>query len=274
MGRIALLQTRTGVDPSANASILEEAVAEAADGGASILFTPEMTNFLDRDRKRASGTIRPEDEDALLEVARRAAASHAIWVSLGSIAVRLEDGQWANRSILIDDCGSIVARYDKMHLFDVDVGKNDRWRESAVYRGGEGPVLARDTPVGHLGLSICYDLRFPALFASYAESGAQIVAVPAAFTVPTGEAHWHVLLRARAIEAGMFIVAAAQVGTHEDGRTTYGHSLVVDPWGDVLLDMGEDEGVGFAQIDLSRIEDVRARLPAIRHRRSIPPIGD
>jgi predicted amidohydrolase len=176
----------------------------------------------------------------------------------------------ANRSFIIDREGTIRATYDKLHLFDVDLPTGESWRESNVYSAGSGVVLVNGTPVGKLGLTICYDLRFPGLFARLAESDADVIAVPAAFTVPTGKAHWHVLLRARAIEAGLFVVAAAQVGRHEDGRQTYGHSLVVDPWGDVLLDMGEESGVGFADIDLKRISDVRSRIPALNHRRAIP----
>ena len=176
-----------------------------------------------------------------------------------------------NRAFVIDDNGAIVGRYDKMHLFDVDLPTGESWRESAVYAGGAEAVMVAGTPVGDLGLAICYDLRFPALFERLTDAGAEVLAVPAAFTVPTGEAHWHVLLRARAIEAGVFIVAAAQSGEHADGRRTYGHSLVVDPWGEMLLDMGEGIGVGFADLDLARVAEVRSRLPAIRHRR---PIGD
>jgi predicted amidohydrolase len=165
----------------------------------------------------------------------------------------------------------VRARYDKIHLFDVDLPTGESWRESATYSPGEGPVIVNGTPAGKLGLTICYDLRFPGLFARLAEADSDVIAVPAAFTVPTGRAHWHLLLRARAVEAGLFVVAAAQVGRHEDGRQTFGHSLVVDPWGEVLLDMGDEPGVGFADVDLARISEVRSRLPSLRHRR---PIGE
>ncbi len=181
-----------------------------------------------------------------------------------------DDGKVANRSFVIDREGQVRARYDKIHLFDVDLPTGESWRESNTYSPGEGVVLVNGTPVGKIGLTICYDLRFPGLFARLAESDADVIVVPAAFTVPTGQAHWHILLRARAIEAGLFVVAAAQVGTHADGRQTYGHSLVIDPWGDILLDMEERHGVGFVEIDLKRISDVRSRLPALRHRRAIP----
>jgi predicted amidohydrolase len=176
----------------------------------------------------------------------------------------------ANRGFVIDREGNVRARYDKLHLFDVDLPTGESWRESNVYSPGAEVVLVNGTPIGKLGMTICYDLRFPGLFARLAEADADVITVPAAFTVPTGKAHWHILLRARAIEAGLFIVAAAQVGHHEDGRNTFGHSLVIDPWGEVLLDMGETHGVGFADIDLKRISDVRGRIPALNHRRPIP----
>ena len=270
MTRIALFQSTSGIDPAANARALEEAIAQAAAGGAEMLFTPEMSGLLDRDSARAAKRLRPEAEDQLLAMCREAARRHGIWLHLGSLAVLVDDGKVANRSFLIDREGEIRARYDKIHLFDVDLPTGESWRESNVYSAGQGVVLANGTPVGKLGLTICYDLRFPGLFARLAEADADVIAVPAAFTVPTGRAHWHILLRARAIEAGLFIVAAAQVGRHEDGRQTFGHSMVVDPWGEVLLDMGEERGVGFADIDLSRISDVRARIPALNHRRPIP----
>jgi predicted amidohydrolase len=270
MTKIALYQSNTGIDPEANASALVDAVSEAAAGGAEMLFTPEMSGLLDRDGTRAAQNLRNEDEDLVLAACRDAAKRNRIWLDVGSLAVRLDDGKLANRGFVIDREGQIRARYDKMHLFDVDLPTGESWRESAVYSAGQGAALVNGTPVGKVGLTICYDLRFPMLFARIAEAGADLISVPAAFTVPTGRAHWHVLLRARAIEAGLFVVAAAQVGRHEDGRQTFGHSLVVDPWGDVLLDMGEDTGVGFVDIDLSRISDVRARIPALNHRRIIP----
>jgi predicted amidohydrolase len=271
MTRIALFQARTGIDPAANAQALVAAVAEAAAGGAAMLFTPEMSGLLDRDRARASGHYRLEAEDPVLAAVRAAAERAGIWVHLGSLAVREEGELLANRSFLIDNGGTIRARYDKLHLFDVDLPTGESWRESASYRPGEGAVVA-DTPAGPLGLAICYDLRFSALFQALTDAGAQILSIPAAFTVPTGRAHWHVLMRARAIEAGVFVVAAAQGGVHQDGRETFGHSLVVGPWGEVLLDMEDGTGVGFADIDLGEVEAVRSRLPAIRHRRPIPPV--
>jgi deaminated glutathione amidase len=270
MTRIAVFQSTTGINPAANAHALTRAIEEAASGGAEMLFTPEMSGLLDRDSTRATKSLRAPDEDSVLAAAREAAARHRIWLHIGSLAVLADNGKVANRSFVIDREGEVRGTYDKLHLFDVDLPTGESWRESNVYSAGSGVVLVNGTPVGKLGLTICYDLRFPGLFARLAETDADVISVPAAFTVPTGKAHWHVLLRARAIEAGLFVVAAAQVGRHEDGRQTFGHSLVVDPWGEVLFDMGEEPGIGFADIDLKRISDVRARIPALNHRRAIP----
>ena len=270
MTRIAVFQSTTSIDPAANLRVVEKAIAAASEGGAEILFTPEMSGLLDRDSDRAAKNLRDEGEDEVLAACREAARRHRIWLHVGSLAVLVDNGKVANRGFVIDREGEIRARYDKLHLFDVDLPTGESWRESNVYSAGTGVVLVNGTPIGKLGLTICYDLRFPGLFARLAEAGADVIAVPAAFTVPTGKAHWHVLLRARAIEAGLFVVAAAQVGRHEDGRQTFGHSLVVDPWGEVLLDMGEEGGLGFADIDLKRISDVRSRIPALNHRRPIP----
>jgi deaminated glutathione amidase len=273
MTRIALFQSNAGIDPAANAERLVAAIDEAAAGGAEMLFTPEMSGLLDSNSERARKSLRNEDEDTVLDACRDAAKRNGIWLDLGSLAVLVDDGKVANRGFVIDREGQVRARYDKMHLFDVDLATGESWRESATYSAGQGGVLVNGTPVGKLGLTICYDLRFPMLFARYAEADADIISVPAAFTVPTGKAHWHVLLRARAIEAGLFVVAAAQVGRHEDGRQTFGHSLVVDPWGEVLLDMGEEQGIGYADIDLARIMEVRSRIPALKHRRIIPEVA-
>ena len=272
MTRIALFQATTGIDPAVNAVALTDAIEQASAGGAEILFTPEMTGLLDRDSARAARILRSQDQDQVLAAAKEAAARHRIWVNIGSLAVLVDEGKVANRSFVIDREGNVRATYDKLHLFDVDLPTGESWRESNVYSAGAGVTLVNGTPVGKLGLTICYDLRFPGLFAKLAESDADVITVPAAFTVPTGKAHWHVLLRARAIEAGLFVVAAAQVGHHEDGRNTFGHSLVVDPWGEILLDMGEEKGVGFTDIDLKRISDVRSRVPALNHRRPIPDV--
>jgi len=272
MTRIAIYQARSGIHPAGNAAALVGAVAEAAAGGADMLFTPEMSGLLDSNRDRARQSIRLEQEDDVLRAVRDAAKAHGIWVHLGSLALQGPGDRFVNRAFVIDDQGEVRAKYDKIHLFDVDLPTGESWRESAAYQGGDRPALVRGTPVGSLGLTICYDLRFPALFERLSEAGADVIAVPAAFTVPTGKAHWHVLLRARAIEAGLFVVAAAQGGRHEDGRETYGHSLVIDPWGEVLLDAGEQGGVHFAEIDLGRIAEVRSRVPALDHRKAIGPV--
>lgn len=270
--KIAVLQMNAGFDPLDNVAVLTEAVAQAKAGGAEILFTPEMSNMLDRNRARAADNIRPEEEDYVLGMVRAAAAIAGIWVHLGSLAVRgdTDADKWRNRAFVIAPNGNIAARYDKIHLFDVDLASGESWRESSVYAGGERAVAVQ-LPGAVLGLSICYDIRFPAVYAALSRAGADIVAVPAAFTVPTGAAHWHVLLRARAIESACFVVAAAQTGTHGDGRSTYGHSLVVDPWGDVLLDMGEAPGLAFVDLPLERIAEVRGRVPVIANRR---PVGE
>ena len=270
MARIAVLQMTTGIDPAANAEALVGAIGAARQGGADMLFTPEMSGLLDRDRSRAREHIVSEDADPVLDRVRESAAKAGVWVALGSLAVLRDDGQFANRSLLIDPNGAIAARYDKIHMFDVDLACGETWRESSAYAPGEALAVA-ETSLGRLGLTICYDLRFPALFEALGQARCDAIAVPAAFTVPTGGAHWHVLLRARAIEASAFVIAAAQVGTHADGRTTYGHSLVIDPWGEVVLDMGgKAAGLSFAELDLGRIAEVRNQLPSLANRRRIP----
>ncbi len=274
MTRIALYQANTGIDLAANIAALETAVEEAAAGGAQMLFTPEMSGLLDRDRKRAAVSVTSEGEDRALAAMQVAAKAHGIWIALGSIAVRPDGGagRWANRSLLITPAGEIAARYDKIHMFDVDLddgGSGESWRESNGFAPGEDVVTA-DTPLGRMGFAICYDMRFPALWEELGNRRCDAIACPASFTRPTGRAHWHLLLRARAVEASAYVIAAAQVGEHEDGRKTYGHSLVVDPWGEVLLDMGEEgPGVGFAEIDPARIAEVRRQLPSLANRRTL-----
>jgi deaminated glutathione amidase len=269
--RVALYQSNSGIDPAVNAGALCDAIEQAKGEGADMLFSPEMVGYLDRNRARADQTLRNEAEDRTLAAAREAAARHSLWVHLGSLGLRDErsDGRWVNRSFVIDDTGAIRARYDKIHLFDVDLPTGESWRESAVYGPGEA-VVAVDTPWARMGMSICYDLRFPDLYRKLSDAGARILLVPAAFTRPTGEAHWHVMLRARAIEAGAFVIAPAQAGDHADGRSTYGHSLVVDSWGDVLLDMQARRGIACVDIDFAFQDDVRARIPALQHRRLLP----
>ena len=262
--RAGVLQTRTGIDPAANAVSLVAGIAGLAAQGAEIVFTPEMSGLLDRDRARVAGQVRSEADDVVLAAVRAAATRHRVWVELGSLALRPDggDGRLVNRGFLIGPDGGIVARYDKLHLFDVDLPGGESYRESNAYAPGSRAVVAA-TPWGGIGLSVCYDVRFPALYSALAHGGADIIAVPAAFTQPTGAAHWHVLLRARAIETGAFVIAAAQSGVHADGRATYGHSLVVDPWGTVQLDMGTDPGGAVCDLDLSAVAATRARIPSL-----------
>ncbi len=272
MTRIAVLQMTAGIEPAANAATLVGAVGAAAMAGAEMVFTPEMSGLLDRNRERARPHIVAETDNPVLAAVQEAAARAGVWVAIGSLAVLRDDGRWANRSLLIDAGGNVAARYDKIHMFDVDLASGESWRESRAYAPGDALAVA-ETPIGRLGLTICYDLRFPALFEALGQARCDAIAIPAAFTVPTGAAHWHILQRARAIEASAFVIAAAQVGTHEDGRTTYGHSLVIDPWGDVLLDMGgEAAGLGFVDLDNKRLADVRGQLPSLANRRAIPDL--
>ena len=268
--RIALHQMTSCIDPMRNASDMQDAIAKAADNGAVMYFAPEMALLVDRDRARARKYMADESHSMALQSLIAAAARHRIWVHIGSMPI-LDDGaeKLANRSIIISPDGAIAARYDKMHLFDVDLASGETWRESSAYVGGEQPVVVQ-TPLGQMGLAICYDMRFPDLFSAYAKSGVDVLTLPSAFTVPTGEAHWHTLLRARAIESAAFVIAAAQCGVHEDGRHTYGHSLVVDPWGSILLDMGDLPGLACVDLDLDAIKRVRQQIPVHANRRDIP----
>jgi deaminated glutathione amidase len=272
--RVAVLQMTSGIDADQNLGMIVNGIKEAKRGGAALLFTPEMCGLLDRNRERAAQLIVHEDADRVLAGICRAARDEGLWVHAGSLAVKSDDnqGKLRNRSFVIDSDGQIRARYDKQHLFDVDLPTGEVWRESASYQSGTSSVIV-NSPIGTLGLSICYDLRFPALYSALSNAGATILAVPAAFTAPTGAAHWHVLLRARAIENACWVIAAAQTGHHADGRETYGHSLVIDPWGDVVLDMGSATGLGFAEIDVSFVDEVRKRIPVIAHRRPIPDVS-
>ncbi|MBB3941038.1 putative amidohydrolase [Novosphingobium fluoreni] len=259
----------TGIDPVVNAATIVGAMEHAKAGGAAMLFTPEMSGLLDRDRARAARSITGEANDPVLAQVCEAAARLGLWAAIGSLAIRKEDGRWANRAFVIDDAGEIAARYDKIHMFDVDLANGESWRESSAYAAGD-EVVTVNTPVGRLGLTVCYDVRFPALFEALGQRQCDVIAIPAAFTVPTGKAHWHLLQRTRAVEASAFVIAAAQVGQHQDGRATYGHSLAVDPWGEVLLDMGgETSGVGFVDIDPVRTAEVRRQLPSLANRRAI-----
>ena len=266
--RIALAQMCSGIDPDENAGQLRMFIAEARAGGAVMVYTPEMSGLLDRNRSRAASMIQTEEDDGVLAAVRSEAKTQKIWVQLGSLAIKTSsdpEAKWVNRSFLINPAGEIDARYDKIHLFDVDLGPEESQRESSAYAKGQRAVVA-SLPEATLGLSICYDLRFSALYEALTNAGADILSIPAAFTVPTGKAHWEILLRARAIEAGAFVVAAAQYGRHADGRSTYGHSMVVDPWGEIMLDMGEGTGLGFCDLDLGKVREVRSRVPAVANR--------
>ncbi|NCP13187.1 MAG: carbon-nitrogen hydrolase family protein [Sphingomonadales bacterium] len=270
MAKIAVLQMCSGIDPGRNFDTIRDAAYSARDGGAEILFTPEMSLLLDSDRVRAAEHIVPEDQSRYVAMLGNVAEECGLELALGSMAVAVPGGKNANRSMVFPPSGEGPETYDKIHMFDVELATGETWRESAAYRPGDEVVTLADTPVGRLGLAICYDLRFPALFGELGNRRCDAIAVPAAFTRPTGAAHWHVMLRARAIEASAFVIAAAQVGKHEDGRETYGHSLVVDPWGEVLLDMGGDEpGLAFCDIDMRRVAEVRAQVPALANRRPI-----
>ena len=269
--RAALCQISATDDVAENVGIVSAALDAAADGGAELALTPEVSNMISFDRAHQRAALRHERDDPTLAAAREIAAKRGMWVLLGSLALLTDDadGRFANRSILIDAAGEIVARYDKIHMFDVDVGQGESYRESAGFRPGAQAVVA-DTPWGRIGLTICYDMRFPALHRALAEAGADILTSPAAFTVPTGRAHWHTLLRARAIETGCVVLAPAQTGAHPSRhatgarrRSTYGHSLAIGPWGEVLADAGEAPGVTLLDIDLAAVGEARAKVPAL-----------
>jgi len=264
--KVALVQMRSGTAPSANLAAALAAIAQAKGAGADYVLTPEMTNIIESKRERLMAAIVDEERDPTLAALREAARKHAIYVHIGSLAVKASPDKAANRSFLIDRSGEIVARYDKIHMFDVDLVGGESYRESRSYRPGELAVVA-DLPWGRLGVTICYDLRFPALYRALAESGASFFSIPSAFTRPTGEAHWHVLLRARAIENGCFVFAAAQGGKHESGRETFGHSLIVDPWGKILAEGATEPGVILAEVDPAEVAAARARIPSLHHGR-------
>ena len=256
---------RSGRTPPANIAMAESLIREAAAEGADYVLTPEMTSFLDRDVENTLALAERESDDPALARFRGLAEDLRIWLHIGSLAIR-DDLGVVDRGYLIGPDGATVARYDKIHMFDVDLPGGESWRESQLFRPGHEAVVA-DLPWTRIGMSICYDLRFPQLYRALAHAGATVLAVPAAFTKQTGQAHWHVLLRARAIETGSFVVAAAQGGRHEDGRETFGHSLVVDPWGRILAEAGDEPGVTLAEIDPSASLAVRAQIPALKHDR-------
>jgi predicted amidohydrolase len=268
---IALIQTRTPAAPEAALAHVAPLIREAAAGGARLILTPEATNFMIRDRDRRAAVLALQADDLVVTGLRALARELGVWLLLGSAIVKsgaAADARAANRSLLIDDGGEVVAAYDKLHVFDVDLPTGERWRESEAVRPGDDAVVA-DTPWGRLGLTVCYDLRFPQLYRVLARAGAAMIAVPAAFTVPTGVAHWETLLRARAIETGAFILAPAQGGTHEDGRGTWGRSTVVAPWGEVIARLDHDHpGVLYATLDLDAVDRARAAVPQLTHDRA------
>lgn len=271
---IALIQTRTPATAEAALAHVEPLVREAAAGGARFILTPEGTNVLEQRRDRRDAVVVEEDADVAVLGLRRLAAELGVWLLIGSAIVRsghAGDGRAANRSLLVDPAGGIVARYDKLHVFDVNLPNGETYRESATVRPGDAAMVA-DTPWGRLGLTICYDIRFPHLYRQLAKAGAAMIAVPAAFTAPTGEAHWETLLRARAIETGAFVLAPAQGGLHEDGRRTWGRSTVVGPWGEVLARADHDDPcIVTAKLDMEAVTRARAAVPALTHDRDFLP---
>lgn len=261
----ACVQMRSTRDPLRNRDDAVRMIGEAVAKGAQFVQTPEVTNLCERDTKRLRETCQTEEAHEVLAGLREAARDRKIWLQIGSVSVRAGE-KIANRAYMIDPEGNIAARYDKIHLFDVDLPNGETWRESNTFSGGARATLV-ETPWGLVGLSICYDVRFPYLYRAEAEAGAFMLTAPACFTRQTGEAHWQVLQRARAIENGAFMVSAAQGGVHEDGRESYGHSIIVDPWGRVLAEAGNEPGVILAEIDLAEVTNARARIPSLRHTR-------
>lgn len=264
--KAAMIQMRSGLKPATNIDDAVRMIGEAKSAGAEYVLTPEMTNILAAKREQLFAAVVEEEADASLATLRELARKLGVYIHIGSLAIKISPDRAANRSFLVDPKGDIAARYDKIHMFDVDLADGESYRESRNYRPGELAVLA-DLPWGRLGMTVCYDLRFPALYRALAEAGATMLAIPSAFTKQTGEAHWHVLIRTRAIENGCFVFAAAQGGKHENGRETYGHSLIVDPWGRILAEGGIEPGVVMAEIDPAEVANARARIPSLQHGR-------
>jgi predicted amidohydrolase len=266
----ACIQTSSEREFAPNIRAVGDLVRRARDAGADLVMTPEVVGMLEPKRERHLEKATGEADNPALAAFRALAQETDAWLLVGSLAIRLEATRLANRSFLIAPDGAIAARYDKIHMFDIDLPNGERYRESNLYRPGEATVLA-SLPWGTLGMTICYDLRFPYLYRALAQAGADFITVPSSFTVPTGQAHWHALLRARAIETGCFVFAPAQTGEHAEGRRTYGHSLIVDPWGEVLADAGDGVGFVTARIDPARVAAVRAMVPSLQHDRPTPP---
>ena len=269
--KIAAIQLRSGPDPVANLAALEPMLAKAAEAGARYVLTPEVTMAFAENRAGLVQMAAPYENHPQLQRVGELARKYGIHIHIGSLAVPLDDGRFANRSVLFGPDGAIVDYYDKIHLFDATIAGLNAYRESDTYRGGDRAVTAR-LGAFTLGMAICYDMRFPPLFNALANAGANLMAVPAAFTVPTGEAHWHVLLRARAIETGSYVIAAAQGGEHANGRATYGHSIIIDPWGRIIAELEHDApDVLVAEIDLEEVTEARSRIPALANARNFAP---
>jgi deaminated glutathione amidase len=271
--RAALVQMCSGRDVDRNMADAERLIRAAAAGGAQYIQTPEVTTLMELDRDRLRATMKPEEGNACLAAFQTLARELEVWLHIGSMAVLLPSGRFANRSYVLTPDGRIAARYDKIHMFDVDLPNGESYRESAHYEAGNQAVVV-GLPWGKLGLTICYDLRFPQLHRTLAQGGASFIASPAAFTRVTGEAHWHTLLRARAIESQCFVFAAAQGGRHEHGRETFGHSLIIDPWGQILAEGGIEPTIVFADIDIKALDEVRARVPSLNHDRAFQLLTD
>jgi deaminated glutathione amidase len=266
--RVAAIQMQSGRDPVRNSADMIALVREAASSGAAFVQTPEMTGFLTRGRAEMMRNVRKQGNDKIVAAASKLAGELGIYLHIGSTAILRDDGKIANRAFLFGPDGGLITTYDKIHMFDVDLDKGESWRESATYEPGTRAVVA-DLPFGKLGFAVCYDVRFPQLFREEALAGAQILTAPAAFTKQTGEAHWHILQRSRAIENGAFMVSAAQAGLHEDGRETYGHSMIVDPWGRIVAEAGGDgPEIIHAQIDLSEVAEARKKIPNLKNARA------
>jgi predicted amidohydrolase len=263
---------RSGTDVAENIASASALIRQAAGQGAQLIATPEMTTLLDRKPGAGWEKSTTEEADPGLAAFRRLAGELGVTLLIGSIAIRAGEGKCANRSLMIGPDGQVLARYDKIHMFDVQLNAGNIYRESDSYVAGGAAILAQ-APIGDLGMTVCYDVRFPELYRQLAVAGAKIIAVPAAFTRITGEAHWHILLRSRAIETGSFIIAPAQGGKHQDGRETFGHSLIIDPWGKILAEGGTDPGIFMATIDLSQVDEARGKIPNLQHVRPFRPVG-
>jgi predicted amidohydrolase len=271
--KAACVQVCAGPEIEPNLRAAGELIRRARDAGADFIATPENVSLIVQGRRKVLERVKTEAEHPGIPFFADLARETGAWLLAGSLGILLEEGRVANRSYLFDGQGRIIATYDKIHMFDVDLKDGESYRESSTFRPGERAVVAK-TPWGGMGLSICYDIRFPHLHRALAQAGASILTAPAAFTVPTGRAHWHVLLRARAIETGCFMIAPAQTGTHDEGRRTYGHSLIVSPWGEVLADAGEEVGFTVAELDMGRVEEARRMVPALTHDRRFDTVRE